>query len=269
MPHEHHRVAGGWVLFETASATVLVLAAVLYAAGLVRVRAAAHWPAWRSALWFTGLALLGAGLVGPLARAALTGFTEHMVVHLLVGMIGPLLLVLSAPVTLALRALPTSAARVLTRVLRSAPVRVVSHPVTAAVLNAGGLWLLYTTPLYQLMHGSTLIHALVHAHVILAGLAFTAAIAGPDPNPHRAGLRLRAAVMVLFIAAHSVLGKWLYAHPPAGVDPADARAGAQLMYYGGDIVDVALLVLLFAGWYAGGGRTALLRPNAAPATARA
>ena len=57
-------------------------------------------------------------------------------------------------------------------------------------------------------------------------------------------------VLIAFIAAHSVLGKWLYAYPPAGVDAADARRGAQLMYYGGDVVDVLIIVLLFAGWYA-------------------
>lgn len=61
---------------------------------------------------------------------------------------------------------------------------------------------------------------------------------------------MRAGVLVAFVAAHSVLAKWLYAHPPAGVSPADARTGAQLMYYAGDVVDVALIVLLVAGWYA-------------------
>lgn len=56
-------------------------------------------------------------------------------------------------------------------------------------------------------------------------------------------------VLVLFIAAHSMLGRWLYGHPPTGVDPASARIGAQLMFYGGEVIDLALLILLFSGWY--------------------
>lgn len=54
---------------------------------------------------------------------------------------------------------------------------------------------------------------------------------------------------MVFIAAHQILAKRLYAHPPAGVDARDAEVGAQVMHYGGDVVDVFLIVLLFAGWY--------------------
>ena len=86
-------------------------------------------------------------------------------------------------------------------------------------------------------------------HIFLAGYVFTAAIAGPDPDPHRSSFRVRAVVLVLFIAAHSVLAKWLYAHPPSGVAPHDAHVGAQVMYYGGDVVDVLLIALLFLGHY--------------------
>lgn len=238
---------GAWAVFDLLCLGILLTAAVVYLTGAWRTRGV--WPWWRTGLWLAGLVCAGTALVGPLALAGRAGFTGHMVGHLLLGMIAPLLLVLAAPVSLALRALPAPGARRLSGVLRSLPVRVVSHPATAAVLNAGGLWLLYVSPLYHLMHSSVWVHGLVHAHVLLAGTVFTAAIISPDPNPHRASLRLRAVVMVAFIAAHSILAKWLYAHPPAGVDTADARMGAQLMYYGGDVVDVVLLVLLFLGWY--------------------
>lgn len=123
--------------------------------------------------------------------------------------------------------------------------------------------MLYTTALFHLMHASLTVHVLVHLHVIIAGVVFTAAMISPDPQPHRAGFRVRAGVMVAFIAAHSVLGKWLYAYPPAGVGVEDARRGAQVMYYGGDVVDVIILVLLFAGWYTTGPRPLLLRANVA------
>ena len=224
-------------------------AAAGYAAALWATRGRNRWPVHRTVAWCAGVACAGAALIGPVARAAHTSFTAHMAGHLLLGMLAPLLLVLGAPVTLALRALPVSRARSVTRLLRTPVVRVITHPVVAGALTAGGLWALYTTDLYPMTHTSVLLHGLVHAHIFLAGYVFTAALVGVDPDPHRATVPVRAAVLVVFIAAHSVLAKWLYAHPPAGVEAVDGRAGAQLMYYGGDVVDVTLIVLLLGGWY--------------------
>jgi len=246
-------------LFDAAVTVALVAAAAGYIAALVASRKRSPWPARRTSLWFVGLGCAGAGVTGPVAAAAHTSFSAHMLAHLLLGMAAPLLLVLAAPLSLALRALPLPAAKWLARLLRSQGVRCLTHPLAAAVLNAGGLWILYTTGLYQLMHASTLLHALVHLHIFLAGYLLAYSLVGTDPNPHRASMPLRSAVLIVFMAAHSILAKWLYAHPPAGVDAADGRTGAQIMYYGGDAVDLVLIILLFAGWYAA------VRPRPAPA----
>ncbi|SHM56592.1 cytochrome c oxidase assembly protein [Cryptosporangium aurantiacum] len=195
------------------------------------------WPVWRTGCWVAGLGALAIGLLPG------QGFLPHMVSHLLVGMVAPLLFALAAPVELALRALSVERARALVRVLRAAPVRTLGHPVTAAVLNVGGLWLLYLTPLYPVLSG----HPLLHVHLLVAGYLFAAAILGTHPRP--AGYPLRAAVLVGYLAAHGVLAKYLYGHPPAGVSAADAELGAQLMYYGGDAVDLVLIVLLCRAWF--------------------
>lgn len=245
----HGQEAFGWALFDALVVLALSGAATGYAVALWTARDRSPWPLNRTVAWYTGLFCAGAGSIGPVATAAQTSFTAHMAGHLLLGMLAPLLLVRGAPVTLALRALPVAHARSLTRLLRNPVVRVVTHPVAAAVLNAGGLWVLYTTDLYQLMHTSVLLHGLVHAHIFLAGYVFTASLVGVDPDPHRATIPVRSAVLVAFMASHSILAKWLYAHPPAGAETVDGRVGAQLMYYGGDVVDVSLIVLLFTGWY--------------------
>jgi putative membrane protein len=230
---------------------LLLIPAVGYLAGTVAVHLrAGRWPARRTASWFAGLACASAAVTGPLADRAHHDFAAHMVGHLLLGMAAPLLLVLAAPVTLALRALPTRRARLLSRLLRSGPARLLTHPVTAAALNAGGLWILYTTSLYQQMAHHPWPHLLMHTHVLVAGYLFTAAIIGVDPAPHRPGHRLRAAVLVAFLAAHGMLAKHLYAHPPPGVPEAQAQAGGQLMYYGGDLLDLILIAIFCWQWYA-------------------
>ncbi len=239
MPPHHHVASGGPALLTVVAVVALALGAAAYAAGLRAARSRSPWPVRRTLSWYAGLACAGVATVGPLAEASRSSFTAHMAGHVLLGMLAPLLLVLAAPVSLLLRALPPVRARRISAVLRSPVPRVVGHPVVAGLLDAGGLWLLYTTGLFHLAHSSAVVSVVVHAHVLLAGWLFTASLVGPDPHPSRASFRVRA----------GVLAKWLYAHPPAGVSPADARTGAQLMYYAGDVVDVALMVLLVAGWY--------------------
>jgi putative membrane protein len=224
-----------------ALAPLLFLGALAYAIGLLAARRRGRsWPAVRAACWYAGLAALTAGLAAPD-----TSFTAHMAGHLLLGMAGPLLLVLGAPGTLAFRALPIRPARRLSRFLAAWPVRVVIHPITALVLDAGGLWLLYTTRLYPAMMHSPLIHL----HVPAAGFLLTYAVAGTDPMPRRPSHAVRAVALLVFLAAHGVLAKYLYAHPPAGVPLPDAENGAELMYYGGDLADLALVVLFCWQWY--------------------
>ncbi|GIG36553.1 cytochrome c oxidase assembly protein [Cellulomonas pakistanensis] len=267
--HGHGTAAAGapmsaWELLEVAAVLGLAAAAGGYLVAVLLARVRTPWPARRTIAWLTGLACAAVAVAGPLAAAARASFTAHTATHLLLGMVAPLLLVLGAPVTALLRALPVRGARAVSRVLRSPPVRVLTHPLAAAALVGGGLWLLYATPLLALSHASAAVHAAVHAHTLAAGYVLTAAVVGRDPDPHRASATVRTAAVVLVSATHAVLAKHLYGHPPAGVDTADARAGAQLMFYGGDAVDLVLLVLVAAGWYAAAGRRLVAAAPAAP-----
>lgn len=64
--------------------------------------------------------------------------------------------------------------------------------------------------------------------------------------------------MVLLLAAgsHDVLAKVMYAHglPAHANTAAGLRAGAQLLFHGGDPVEVLLAVAVLAQWYARTGR---------------
>ncbi|GAA1397480.1 cytochrome c oxidase assembly protein [Luteococcus peritonei] len=247
--HEHGSAPAAWLPAALVLGGALLLLAFGYlwavSAGRRRGRS---WSPWRTAALVAGVCLAMVAL-GPLGAAGHRDFVAHMWGHLLLGMAAPLLLVVSAPVTVLLRGLPAHRARSLSRLLQSTWLRIVSHPAVAAALNVGGLWLLYTTALHGWMHTSWLGHMVVHGHVLLAGLVFTAAILQVDPTPHGHDHRLRAACLVGFLALHAILGKHLYAHPPVGVDEASAQAGAQLMYYGGDYIDVVLIALFCLDWY--------------------
>ncbi len=218
------------------------------------------WPRWRAVSGVAGLAVAAAAVTGPVAQRADGDLRWHVAGHLLLGMVAPLLLVLAAPVTLLLRTLPPVRARAVTRLLRRRPVRVLTHPLVAAALDVGGLWLVYVlAPLAEPIahpagHASAaasvhaLVHPLVHLHMLLAGFLFTTAVVGVDPMPHRPRPPVRALALVLAGAGHTVLAKVLYGHPPAGVDVEEARQAAVLLSYGSDVVEIVLAVLLCAAW---------------------
>lgn len=237
---------GGIGLLGPVSVAPLVIAALGYLGAVVLIhRRGGRWPVRRTLSWCAGL--LTAAIA--VTRAGHGDFTAHMTGHLALGMAAPVLLVLAAPITLALRALPVARARRLSRLLRTRAVRILTYPVTAAVLDAGGLWVLYPTGIYSRMADHAWLHVLVSVHTLAAGYLFTAAVIGVDPAPHRPRPHIRALVLVAFLAAHDILAKFLYAHPPAGVAVPAAQAGAQLMYYGGDLADLLLIAIFCRQWY--------------------
>ncbi|MGK5627863.1 cytochrome c oxidase assembly protein [Streptomyces sp. URMC 123] len=266
-----------------AAAALLAAAAYLLAAASLRRRGDA-WPRSRDVSFAVGGAALawasgGAGLSGgvglsggalpsggmPGGGTPLGGpFTAHMAQHLIVGMAAPLLLVLARPLTLALRVLPPGRVRRgLLAVAHGRPARWLVFPPLAALLDIGGLWVLYRTELFAATGHRPLLHALVHVHVPAAGLLFAFAVCQLDPVRRRWSPAVRGLTLLAAGAAHAVLAKSLYVAPPPGTAfaPPDLRTGARLMYYGGDLVDVALAVALAAQWYAATGRAHRARPR--------
>ncbi|SFJ19472.1 cytochrome c oxidase assembly protein [Thermoflavimicrobium dichotomicum] len=227
-----------------------VLALVMYIlAAVVSSSRYKQWPLYRYAFWIFGILCAAATVVGPLANRAHIDFTAHMIGHLLLGMLAPLLLVLAAPMTLALRILNVNSARCLSRILKSCPVRILSDPIVASLLNVGGLWVLYTTDLYVMMQQNIILHVLVHIHVFFASYLFTVSMIYIDPTPHRTNFVYRAIVLVIALAGHGILSKYIYVHPPSNVPIAQAETGALLMYYGGDAIDLVLIFILCFQWF--------------------
>ncbi len=222
------------------------LAVVVYLVGaLAENRAGGRgWPWHRAVCWLFAVSVLAAATVGPLAEQAHADFVAHTAVHLMVGMLAPILVVLSAPVTLALRRLDPAPARRLARLLNSPPVGFLTHPVPAMLLSIGSLWALYATPLTRAMTDPVL-HYAVLAHFFIVGYLLTASIVSIDPAPHRARFGVRLTALILAIASHTVLAKHIFAHPPSGVSPAQAEAAGLLMYYGGDVLELILVITLF------------------------
>ena len=252
MSHEHalhHGHASGigiWVLFVS----VLVAATLYLALALRQRRGARPWSAARTASFLLGCVMVSVALFPALLPWPEGDFRQHMLMHLIIGMIAPVLWVLAAPMTLLLRSVSTHQARRLARLLQSRAVYVIANPLVALVLNIGGMAALYFTPLYLAMSRSAAVHLLVHVHFLAAGCLFTWVIAGPDPAPHRPSVPARLVILGVAIAVHATLAQLLYAgwHVAADIPTYQLRGAAELMYYGGDLAELAVAFALVSTW---------------------
>ena len=266
--HDASSLPGGWAV----PALVVVVPVLCYLAAVAarRIRLGRPWSPLRTAALVAGAAAAGVAVSPPVLAYAHADPRGHVLQHLLLGMYAPIAVVLSAPGTLALGAAGRWGRRLLAGLLRARVVRVATHPVPAAALHVGTLFVLHLTPLYRATLDSAPLHGLVAAHFFLTGWLYAQALVGPDPAPRRPGVALRAAVLVASAALHAFLAKLLFARagelpPGAGAPVESAEQAARWMYYGGDLAELVLAVLLFAEWYRRRARadaraTALRRP---------
>ena len=168
-----------------------------------------HWSRGRTAAWLAGMLVLTYATSGPLGVYGHIFFSAHMAQHLLLVMVAPLLLVLGAPVTLALRYLPanrerTGAREWLLARLHSRYLRVVSHPLIAFVNFIGGFFALYFSGLFELLMRSHSGHLLMQAHFLISGYLFFLAVIGTDPAPRTLPAPARVGLAVLAAPVHAV-----------------------------------------------------------------
>lgn len=246
--HEHAAVREPVTLAAIWMALLAVLG-LLYLVARLTLRRGSAWPWYRSVIWCAGLVVVGAAVIGPVPARGQSDFRWHMVGHVLLGMVAPMGLVMAAPITLALRRLPTARARLMVGLLHSGPIRAITHPVAAAIFNLGGLWLLYATDLYDAMHRHWTIQLFVQMHVLVAGYLFTAAIIGIDPIRDRPSWMMRATGLFIAMAGHAILAKYLFTHPPANVTGDHAERASKVMYYGGDAVEGVMIAIFCWQWY--------------------
>ncbi|WP_409300048.1 cytochrome c oxidase assembly protein [Peribacillus sp. SCS-155] len=249
MKHDHmqHDIAES---FDFILSIPFFLACLVYwLAGTRSSRKYRKWSLYRTVCWVLGTFCTAAAVIGPLAKYAHLNFMGHMLVHILLGMLAPIFLIFSAPMTLFLRTISITSARNFGRLLRSWPLRLLTDPLVAALLNSGGLWVLYTTDLFQIMSTNFFVFFLVHLHIFLAGYLFTSSIIYVDLNPHRAGFIYRGTVLLISMAAHGILSKSLYANPPGDTLQTQAENGGVLMFYAGDVVHAVVIFLFCRQWY--------------------
>ncbi|WP_051359875.1 cytochrome c oxidase assembly protein [Adhaeribacter aquaticus] len=252
-PHAHHPTGSSF--FDWIPILIVVGIALVYVyARLLNNKKSkgSNWSLGRSISFLLGISLLCIALTPTITTWGHADLRGHMVQHLLIGMFAPIFLVLGAPITLALKVAPVKVARTVTAIFKTPLFRILSHPFIALLLNMGGMYILYLTPLYNQMLSKPYLHAVMHIHFLMAGYLFTWSIIGSDPVPYRSSFTTRKFILFISIASHAFLSKFMYAYlyPQSSPHAAEQiQEAAKLMYYWGDLSELLLTILLFTSWY--------------------
>ncbi|MEU1349143.1 cytochrome c oxidase assembly protein [Streptomyces sp. NPDC005786] len=260
-----------------------VLAVVLYGYAVLRLRRRGDsWPVNRLVFFVIGVLTIALVMCTKLNDYGMVMFSVHMVQHMVISMLSPILLLLGAPVTLALRALPVAARgskgprELLLMLLHSRYMKIITHPVFTIPLFIASLYALYFTPLFDFLMGSTAGHLAMMVHFLAVGLVFFWPIMGIDPGPHRPGYLMRMLELFAGMPFHAFFGIALmmasqpmvkvYENPSAslGIDAlSDQNAAGGIAWAFSEIPSVLVLVALVFQWYRSEQRTAKRSDRAA------
>jgi putative copper resistance protein D len=205
-----------WVLqwrLEMITGLAIGAALVVYLRWVVRLRRRGdRWPWARTASWVAGLAILTWVTQGAPAAYGLVLFSGHMVEHMLLVIVVPVPLALGAPVTLALRALPSrddgsrGPREWLRAFVESWPLRLLANPIVAAVNFAGSMFVFYYTGIFGWVLANHVGHIWMAFHFVAVGYFFVNALVGIDPGPKRAPYPLRMVLLFTTMAFHAFFG---------------------------------------------------------------
>nr|WP_255525501.1 cytochrome c oxidase assembly protein [Mycolicibacterium sp. BK634] len=207
------RLLTAWRFDVLIGIAALVLAGA-YVVGVVRLRRRGDsWPPGRLVAWLFGCAALLFTTGSGVRAYGSAMFSVHMGEHMALNMFIPVFLVLGAPITLALRALPTAGAgnppgprEWLLWLVHSPVSRFLSHPATAFVLFVGSLYAVYFTPIFDTLVRYHWGHEFMSLHFLITGYLFFWGIIGIDPGPKRLPFIGRLGLLFAVMPFHAFFG---------------------------------------------------------------
>jgi len=255
--------------FDVIWALIVVFGSIFYVWGHLRLaRRGDEWPVSRTIMWVSGMLLLGLSTNSGLAVYGTYLFSVHMVAHMLLSMAVPLLLVLSAPITLASRAIAVrkdgsrGAREWILLVVHSRYLAILGHPLVAAVIFAISLIVFYYSPLFRWALEEHVGHQWMNLHFVFTGYLFAQSLVGVDPSPHNPPYPLRLIIVLATMAFHALFGvgliygtgllvpEWYGAMGREwGLDPlADQQQGGELAWGLGEIPTLLLAIVVTWSW---------------------
>lgn len=256
--------------FDLLFGTAAIVLAALYVAGIVRLRRRGdEWPVGRTAAWLLGCGILLFTTSSGMGRYMPAMFSMHMAAHMLLSMLVPILMVLGAPTTLALRALPTAGKgnppgprEWLLAGLHSRWSRFFTHPLVATVMFVAGFYALYFGGIFDAAVSHHAAHVLMNLHFLMSGYLFYWVVIGIDPTPRAvpqlakmgmvfASIPLHAFFGVVLMGMSTLLGERFYRslQLPWHTDfLGDQHLGGSIAWAAGEVPLLVVMTALLIQW---------------------
>nr|WP_233427831.1 cytochrome c oxidase assembly protein [Actinokineospora spheciospongiae] len=256
--------------FDLVFGTAALVMAALYLRGFLRLRKRGiTWPAGRLVAWLAGCFVILFATSSGFGRYSPAMFSVHMETHMMLSMLAPVLLVLGAPVTLAMRALPPAGRdnppgprEWLLAAVHSPVSRLLTNPIVALVLFVGSFYGLYLSGLFDSAVEEHWAHLVMNAHFLVVGYVFYWPVIGVDPAPRRlphlgrlglvfASMPFHAFFGVILMSTQTVVGQRFYQSLglPWNTDlAADQRLGGGIAWASGEIPLLLVLIALLVQW---------------------
>lgn len=252
--------------------TVVALTAItLYVVGYVRLRRRGDgWPVGRLVAWVAGWSVVLVLATTRVWMFSSATFSWHMLVHMSLNMLVPVLLVLAGPITLLLRAAPVTRKTQLMGVRDAVEamlswrlVQRLTHPLLIWAVFIGSFYVLYFSSLFGDAMRYHWAHQLMTFHFLAVGSLFYGLVIGvdrpPRPLPHVARLGFVFAAMpfhaffaVGVLSGDSIIGANFY----NSLDltwmkdlAAEQQTGGQIAWATGELPLLIVIIALVFQWF--------------------
>jgi cytochrome c oxidase assembly factor CtaG len=260
-------VFGRWQ-FGPVVTVLAVAAAVLYLEGAWRIARRHHahrqpqdkpWPWWRTGLFLAGLAVLVVATEGGVGVYSDTLFWDHMIQHLMLIMVAPVLLVAGQPVSLLLRASDDPLRTWVKRAIGSRVATALTWPPFGIVAYTATIVGTHLTGLMNVIMSNAAVRDGEHVLYLVVGCLFFLPLVGGEPFRREISYPARLLVLFLTMPVDTFTGLILgYSNTPMtgmGARPSwapsaisDLHSGGAVMWIGGDAIMFAVMMLVFLAW---------------------
>ena len=247
---------------------LLLMVAYLYLNGLNNWRRPSHpISRWQRASFFTGLFVIFIALQSPVANLAEHLLSFHQLQHFLLRMLGPLLVLLGAPLTPMLRGLPPWALQGFVKPtvrypLARAIYEKLTNPVITSVIFMGTLYLWQVPGAFNLALRNEFVHAIMHMTMMSSGFIFYWAVIDPAPRRSRVHYGVRVLYLGLIVIPNTLLGavitfsrgiiytEYENVYQPFDISLlTDQQLGGLLLWVPGDMMSILVAGIVMIMWY--------------------
>lgn len=254
---------------DAVAVAVLVVAAAWYltAVALVGVRSGGpRWPRRYSACFVAGLGVCVYATNGGIAVYDQVLFSAHMVGHLALVMLAPALLAYGHPLLLARTAATDRTRARLDRILTGRVISFLTAPPVALASYTVVIVGSHLTGIMDVIMRTTWAGQVEHLVYLVVGYQFFVLVVGGEPIRWRLSSPARWLLLAVAMAVDTFTGivlmqgtKAVQLLPADGLSVnalGDTHTGGAIMWFGGDAIMAAVMIVLVLGWLRSADRAA-------------